>query len=124
VNASQQFRWKSDVGDLGDHFILNNTVVVVSAPPTFVFGMEEHEGHFAELLQEAQSHIDHLIKETYVAPQNAMEHWAGLLLSSLLILLNSFSIFLGNRLDRNMDPRLIMFPYSFISYCYLIEKKY
>lgn len=39
--------------------------------------MEEHEGHFAELLQEAQSHIDHLIKETYVAPQNAMEHWAG-----------------------------------------------
>jgi transmembrane protein 18 len=39
--------------------------------------MEAHEGHFAELLEEAQSHIDYLIKETYVAPKNAMEHWAG-----------------------------------------------
>jgi hypothetical protein len=39
--------------------------------------MEEHEAHFADLLAEAHEHINHLIKESYVAPKNAMEHWAG-----------------------------------------------
>lgn len=62
--------------------------------------MEEHKEAFQGLLNEVQGHIDHIIKESYVAPKNAMEHWSGsrnysffsFLFSSLFFLFLFFSL--------------------------------
>ncbi len=69
--------------------------------------LEEHTNALNNLLEEAQSHVNKLIQESYVAPNNAMEHWAG----ELAFLRRSFDF------SQHLLPRLTGQRHGYVA-CY------